>query len=104
LAGRRLCLAIRWAPSNITDHCDRSIQPRIDAALEGHVDIADVIDGVQPRQWNMSTVLPILQVSSSAFSEPLLLVSSSPDARLVRLSTVCFTRSPTLVIVDRQAP
>ena len=49
------------APSNITGICDRSIQPKIDAALAGTEDIAEVIDAVEPRLWNMSTVLPILQ-------------------------------------------
>ena len=49
------------APSNLTGICDRSIQPRIDAALDGTEDIAEVIDAVEPRLWNMSTVLPILQ-------------------------------------------
>lgn len=49
------------APSNITGICDPSIQPRIDAALSGTADIAKVIDEVEPRLWQMSTVLPILQ-------------------------------------------
>jgi ABC-type transport system substrate-binding protein len=43
------------APSNITGICDRSIRPRIDAALDGTQDIGDVIDAVEPRLWNMST-------------------------------------------------
>ncbi|MDT5333673.1 MAG: hypothetical protein QOF31_4970, partial [Mycobacterium sp.] len=47
------------APSNITGICDRSIQPKIDAALDGTEDIGEVINAVEPRLWNMSTVLPI---------------------------------------------
>lgn len=49
------------APSNITGICDRSIQPRIEAALAGSADISDVITAVEPRLWDMATVLPILQ-------------------------------------------
>lgn len=49
------------APSNLTGICDRSIQPNIDAALDGSAKIDDVIDLVEPRLWNLSTVLPILQ-------------------------------------------
>ena len=33
------------APSNLTGICDRSIQPKIDAALDGTEDIAEVLDG-----------------------------------------------------------
>ena len=53
--------ALVQAPSNITGICDRSIQSNIDAALDGTKDINDVITAVEPRLWNMSTVLPILQ-------------------------------------------
>jgi ABC-type transport system substrate-binding protein len=49
------------APSNITGICDRSIQPKIDAALDGSEPIDAVITAVEPRLWNLSTVLPILQ-------------------------------------------
>jgi len=53
--------ALVQAPSNITGICDRSVQPRIDAALDGSVDISDVINAVEPKLWDMATVLPILQ-------------------------------------------
>ena len=53
--------ALVQAPSNITGICDRSIQPRIDAALDGSVDIPDVINAVEPKLWDMAAVLPILQ-------------------------------------------
>ena len=58
------------APSNLTGICDRSIQPKIDAALRGTEDIAEVIDAVEPRLWNMSTVLPILQDTTIVAAGP----------------------------------
>jgi ABC-type transport system substrate-binding protein len=65
-------------PSNITGICDRSIQPKIDAALAGREDIASVIDAVEPRLWNMSTVLPILQDTT--------IVAAGPSVQNVSLS------------------
>ena len=70
--------ALVQAPSNITGICDRSIQPRIDAALDGREDIASVIDAVEPRLWAMSTVLPILQDTT--------IVASGPSVQNVSLS------------------
>lgn len=49
------------APSNITGICDHAIQTEIDAALDGSKAIGDVIAAVEPRLWNLATVLPILQ-------------------------------------------
>ncbi len=66
------------APSNITGICDRSIQPKIDAALDGKENIAEVIDAVEPRLWNMSTVLPILQDTT--------IVAAGPSVQNVSLS------------------
>ena len=66
------------APSNITGICDRSIQPKIDAALDGTENIADVIDAVEPRLWNMATVLPILQDTT--------IVAAGPSVQNVSLS------------------
>jgi ABC-type transport system substrate-binding protein len=66
------------APSNLTGICDRSIQPRIDAALRGTEDIGEVIDAVEPRLWNMSTVLPILQDTT--------IVAAGPRVQNVSLS------------------
>ena len=66
------------APSNITGICDRSIQPKIDAALDGADNIADVITAVEPRLWNMSTVLPILQDTT--------IVAAGPSVQNVSLS------------------
>lgn len=53
--------ALVQAPSNITGACDHAIQAEIDAALEGSKTIGEVIASVEPRLWNMATVLPILQ-------------------------------------------
>jgi len=58
------------APSNITGICDRSIQPNIDAALDGTEDIDDVITVVEPRLWNMFSVLPILQDTTIVAAGP----------------------------------
>ncbi len=58
------------APSNITGICDRSIQPMIDAALRGTAEIGDVIDEVEPRLWNMWTVMPILQDTTIVAAGP----------------------------------
>jgi ABC-type transport system substrate-binding protein len=66
------------APSNITGICDRSIQPKIEAALEGSEDINDVITAVEPRLWNMATVLPILQDTT--------IVAAGPSVQNVSLS------------------
>jgi ABC-type transport system substrate-binding protein len=70
--------ALVQAPSNITGICDRSIQPNIDAALDGSKDIDDVINVVEPRLWNMSTVLPILQDTT--------IVAAGPSVQNVSLS------------------
>ena len=66
------------APSNITGICDRSIQPKIDAALDGSEDINEVINAVEPRLWAMSTVLPILQDTT--------IVAAGPSVQNVSLS------------------
>jgi ABC-type transport system substrate-binding protein len=66
------------APSNITGICDRSLQPKIDAALDGSESIDSVITAVEPRLWNMSTVLPILQDTT--------IVAAGPSVENVKLS------------------
>ncbi|WP_199256382.1 ABC transporter family substrate-binding protein [Mycolicibacterium mengxianglii] len=66
------------APSNITGLCDRSIQPNIEAALDGTTPIDEVITSVEPRLWNMSTVLPILQDTT--------IVAAGPSVENVNLS------------------
>ena len=66
------------APSNITGICDRSIQPKIDAALDGTETIDSVITAVEPRLWNLATVLPILQDTT--------IVAAGPSVQNVSLS------------------
>jgi ABC-type transport system substrate-binding protein len=66
------------APSNLTGICDRSIQPKIEAALDGTENIADVLKAVEPRLWNMWTVMPILQDTT--------IVAAGPSVQNVSLS------------------
>ena len=66
------------APSNLTQVCDRSIQPAIDGALDGSLDIDDVIEDVEPKLWNMWAVLPILQDTT--------IVAAGPSVHNVSLS------------------
>jgi ABC-type transport system substrate-binding protein len=66
------------APSNISGICDRGIQPKIDAALDGSESIDAVITAVEPRLWNLSTVLPILQDTT--------IVAAGPSVQNVKLS------------------
>jgi ABC-type transport system substrate-binding protein len=70
--------ALVQAPSNITCICDRSIQSNIDAALQGTKDINEVVNAVEPRLWNMATVLPILQDTT--------IVAAGPSVQNVNLS------------------
>ena len=70
--------ALVQAPSNLTGICDRSVQSNIDAALNGTKNINDVIKAVEPRLWNMSTVLPILQDTT--------IVAAGPSEQNVSLS------------------
>ncbi len=66
------------APSNLTGICDRSIQSSIEAALNGTKNISEVITAIEPRLWNMSTVLPILQDTT--------IVAAGPSVQNVSLS------------------
>jgi ABC-type transport system substrate-binding protein len=70
--------ALVQAPSNLSGICDRSVQSNIDAALDGSKNINDVITAVEPRLWNMSTVLPILQDTT--------IVAAGPSVQNVSLS------------------
>jgi ABC-type transport system substrate-binding protein len=65
-------------PSNLTGICDPAIQPRIDAALQGFVPVAEVIDAVEPKLWEAATVLPILQDTT--------IVAAAPHVDNVKLS------------------
>ncbi|WP_144206682.1 ABC transporter family substrate-binding protein [Mycobacterium tilburgii] len=70
--------ALVQAPSNLTGICDRSLQSNIDAALNGTKSIGEVITAVEPRLWNMATVLPILQDAT--------IVGAGPSVQNVSLS------------------
>ncbi|WP_420872423.1 ABC transporter family substrate-binding protein [Mycobacterium shigaense] len=70
--------ALVQAPSNLSGICDHSVQSNIDAALNGTKNINDVITAVEPRLWNMSTVLPILQDTT--------IVAAGPSVQNVSLS------------------
>lgn len=70
--------ALVQAPSNITGICDHSIQAKIDGALDGSQNIAEVIQAVEPRLWSMSTVLPILQDTT--------IVAAGPSVQSVSLT------------------
>jgi ABC-type transport system substrate-binding protein len=70
--------ALVQAPSNLTGICDHSIQGDIDAALGGTKDINDVVNAVEPRLWEMATVLPILQDTT--------IVGAGPSVQNVSLS------------------
>jgi ABC-type transport system substrate-binding protein len=58
------------APSNLTGVCDRSIQPKIDAALAGTENISSVLAELEPKLWGMATVLPILQDTTIVAAGP----------------------------------
>src|ERR1700738_2572086 len=62
--------ALVQAPSNLTGICDHSIQSNIDAALAGTANINDVVNAVEPRLWNMSTVLPLLHDTTIGAAGP----------------------------------
>lgn len=57
-------------PANLTGVCDPAVQPRLDSALEGHVPIGPVIDMIEPKLWEMATVLPILQDTTIVAAGP----------------------------------
>ncbi len=70
--------ALVQAPSNITGICDSTVQANIVAALNGTKNINDVVNAVEPRLWDMSTVLPILQDTT--------IVAAGPSVQNVSLS------------------
>ena len=70
--------ALVQAPSNLTGICDHSVQADIDAALGGTRNINDVVNAVEPRLWDMATVLPILQDAT--------IVAAGPSVQSVSLT------------------
>lgn len=61
--------AAKKAPSNLSGVCDPTLQPAIDAALRG-IDTAKVIAEAEPKLWELSTVLPIVQDTQVAAAGP----------------------------------
>jgi hypothetical protein len=54
----------------MTGLCDPAMQPLIDAALEGHQPIGEVIKAAEPTLWELATVLPILQDTTIVAAGP----------------------------------
>ncbi|MBL1076073.1 ABC transporter family substrate-binding protein [Nocardia sp. 2] len=61
--------AAKTAPSNLSGVCDPALQPAIDAALRG-IDSAKIIAELEPKLWEMWTVLPIVQDTQVAAAGP----------------------------------
>ncbi|MFD4429235.1 ABC transporter family substrate-binding protein [Nocardia sp. NPDC058497] len=61
--------AYRKAPSNIGGVCDPALQPSIDQALRG-IDVPRILTEAEPRLWELSTVLPIVQDNVVAAAGP----------------------------------
>ena len=58
------------APSNLTGICDRTIEAQIDGALDGSLNVDEVITAVEPQLWAMATVLPIMQDTTIVAAGP----------------------------------
>ena len=76
-SGPDTALLVR-APSNLSGICDRSIQSKIDGALDGSLNVNDVIAAVESRLWAMATVMPIMQDTT--------IVAAGPSVRNVSLT------------------
>jgi len=61
--------AAEQAPSNLSGVCDPELQPLIDSSLRGE-EVGRTLGEVEPRLWQMSTVLPIVQENVVAASGP----------------------------------
>ncbi len=66
------------APSNLSGICDQTIQTKIDGALDGSLNIEDVLAEVEPKLWAMTAVLPIMQDAT--------IVAAGPGVRNVSLT------------------
>ena len=58
------------APSNLTQICDHDIQPSIEAALRGSGSLDEVLAAVEPKLWDLSVVLPIIQDTTIVAAGP----------------------------------
>jgi ABC-type transport system substrate-binding protein len=56
-------------PSNLSGICDPALQGAIDEALRG-IEVGRTLADAEPRLWNLSTVLPIVQDNVVAASGP----------------------------------
>ncbi|MGW4632284.1 ABC transporter family substrate-binding protein [Nocardia sp. NPDC004415] len=61
--------AYQRAPSNLGGVCDPVIQPLIDEALRG-TDVGRIVAEVEPRLWELASVLPIVQDNVVAAAGP----------------------------------
>lgn len=52
-------------PGNVVGFCDQSLQPTIDAALNGSKSLAEAIGIVEPRLWRQAVALPLFQLADS---------------------------------------
>lgn len=58
------------APSNLAGVCDPSLQPDIDALLRGTAEFTTVLATVEPKLWQLATVLPIMQDATVVAAGP----------------------------------
>lgn len=52
-------------PGNVVGFCDQSLQPTVDAALNGSMSLADAIAIVEPRLWRQAVAVPLFQSADS---------------------------------------
>ncbi|ALG06637.1 hypothetical protein AOZ06_06605 [Kibdelosporangium phytohabitans] len=52
-------------PGNVVGFCDESLQPTIDAALNGSKSLAEAIGIVEPRLWRQAVAVPLFQLADS---------------------------------------
>ncbi|MFD8494444.1 ABC transporter substrate-binding protein [Amycolatopsis sp. NPDC059657] len=52
-------------PSNAAGLCDPSLQPTIDAALQGGKTIDDALSAIEPELWRKNVVIPLFQLADT---------------------------------------
>ncbi|CAM3933083.1 ABC transporter family substrate-binding protein [Kibdelosporangium persicum] len=57
--------ATQAPPGNLAGFCDQSLQPTIDAALNGSMALAEAIGIVEPRLWRQAVAVPLFQSADS---------------------------------------